>query len=605
MQYILDNIHPSLFYIGTGEIKEEPTKEDEMRLSYRLARLAVSLYHNPSMFEEMLSTHMERDEIEEIRKTIEKLGNEKGVDIEELSRKEHYTSHPVLREVTIEVWKKLQRMDLRDKYGMRNEDWKRLIENRYEMTTSSIKIPERSLYWPMGQPHIEDVIKILLKDGKPFFLELIGKAGTGKTLFARAIAEELESRSPQYKPKFSLKKALDFMCMELRSKDGKIIKGDKRDEIYHKEIVPIIRRMFPFPDVVGLPNKNVENLVDPFLLPPTWGEKIYKTVKEIKRYERVVNNLFADALVWGVAIPYLLLDAINGFLFGLSYLQLISGFNPILTSLIGITFTITSYAAYKWRTGASKSEIEQEKEDMRQTPFPLVSHPDTKIPVHFGKSMSAETLFGYTLTDKDLLPHQRFVPGFIPKGGVIIIEDHTEYTFSERNPDYGVIVEVLRDVLERRSIYLGDFGKSKGEIKTRFPVPANFYIVATGNEPIKDEMLRDRIRMRGASLETNDEVPIYPEFLREMIAAVEQYRLIVAQEEGESLLPVSIAAAYEICRRAERLAGPGRLCVEMRKVLAPLRYANRLAIMEGCDRIYPKHIREAENILRLGEYERG
>jgi predicted ATP-dependent protease len=488
---------------------------------------------------------------------------------------------------------------------MRNEDWRRLIENRYEMTTSSIKIPERLLYWPVGQPHIEDVIRILLEDDRPFFLELIGEPGTGKTLFARAIVEELESRSPHYKPKFSLKKALDFMCMELRSKDGKIIKGDKRDEIYHKEIVPIIRRMFPFPDVVGLPNKNVENLVDPFLLPPTWGEKIYKITREIKRYDRLVNNLFADALVWGVAIPYFLLEIINSFLFGPSYFQLIAGLDPKLQSILGITFTLMSYISYRWRSGFSKSEIEQEKEDIRQTPFPLVPHPDTKIPVHFGKSMSAETLFGYTLPDKDLLPHQRFVPGFIAKGGVIIIEDHTAYTFSERNPDYGVIVEVLRDVLESRSIYLGDFGKSKGEARTRFPVPANFYIVATGNEPIRDEMLRDRIRMRGASLETNSEVPIYPEFLREMIASVEQYRLIVAREEEEEMLPVSIAAAYEICRRAEILAGPGKLSVEMRKVLAPLRYADKLARKEGSKCIYPKHIREAENILRLGEYERG
>jgi predicted ATP-dependent protease len=604
MKYVLDKIDPSLFYLGTEEIKEEPTKEDEMRLSYRLARLSVSLYHNPSMFEEILSMHMEKDEIEEIKKTIKEWGDKKSVDIEELSRKEHYTSHPVLREVTIEVWKKLQRMDLRDKYGMRNKDWRMLIENRYEMTTSNIKIPKRLLYWPMGQSHIEDVIKILLEDGKPFFLELIGEPGTGKTLFARAIIEELERRLPHYKPKFSLEKALAFMCMELKSKDGKIIKGDRRDEIYHKEIVPIIRRMFPFPDIVGLPNKNVENLVDTFLLPPTWGEKIYNTMREIKRYERLVNNLFADALVWGVAIPYFLLDIINNYLFGSSYLQQITGFNPVLTSLMGITFTLMAYGTYKWRTGASKSEIEQEKEDIRRTPFPLVSHPDTKIPVHLGKSMSAETLFGYTLTDKDLLSHQRFVPGFIQKGGVIVIEDHTEYTFSERNPDYGVIVEVLRDVLESRSIHMGDFGKNKGEVRTRFPVPANFYIVATGNEPIRDEMLRDRIRMRGASLRTNSEVPIYPEFLREMIAAIEQYRLIVAKEEGEELLPVSIAAALEICRRAERLAGSGRLSVEMRKVLAPLRYADKLARKEGSNCIYPKHIREAENILRLDEYER-
>jgi predicted ATP-dependent protease len=495
-------------------------------------------------------------------------------------------------------------MDLRDKYGMRNEDWRMLIENRYEMTTSSIKIPERLLYWPVGQPHIEDVIRILLEDDRPFFLELIGEPGTGKTLFARAIVEELEKRSPHYKPKFRLKKALDFMCRELKGKNGEIIKGDKRDKIYHKEIVPIILKMFPFPDVVGLPNKNVENLVDPFLLPPTWGEKVYKVVREMKRYERHVNNLFADALVWGVAIPYFLLDVINNFLFGSSYLQLISGFNPILTSLMGITFTLMSYASYKWRTGASKSEIEQEKEDISQTPFPLVSHPDTKIPVHFGKSMSAETLFGYTLTDKELLPHQRFVAGFIVEGGVIVIEDHTQYTFSEKNPDYGVIVEVLRDVLESRRIYMRDYGKSKGEVRTRFPVPANFYIVATGNEAIGDEMLRDRIIMRGASLMTNSEVPIYPEFLREMIAAVEQYRLIVAQEESEELLPVSIGAACEICKRAERLARPGRLCVKMREVLAPLRYADKLARKEGSDRIYPKHIREAENMLRLGGYER-
>jgi hypothetical protein len=68
MKYVLDKIDPSLFYLGTEEIKEEPTKEDEMRLSYRLARLSVSLYHNPSMFEEILSMHMDKDEIEEIKK---------------------------------------------------------------------------------------------------------------------------------------------------------------------------------------------------------------------------------------------------------------------------------------------------------------------------------------------------------------------------------------------------------------------------------------------------------------------------------------------------------------------------------------------------------
>ena len=183
-------------------------------------------------------------------------------------------------------------------------------------------------------------------------------------------------------------------------------------------------------------------------------------------------------------------------------------------------------------------------------------------------------------------PHERIVPGMIHRanGGVLFIDEVA--TLSPKSQH-----ELLTVLQEKKYPITGQSEHSSGAMTRTQPVPADFVLVAAGNEETIAKMhpaLRSRIRGYGYEIHINHDM----DDTSENQMKIAQF---IAQEvvKDKKIPHFSIFAVEEIINEAKRRAGTsGKLTLHLRELGGLVRAAGDLAKEEG------KSIAEKDHVIR-------
>ena len=189
-------------------------------------------------------------------------------------------------------------------------------------------------------------------------------------------------------------------------------------------------------------------------------------------------------------------------------------------------------------------------------------------------------------------PHERIIPGMIHRanGGVLFIDEVA--TLSPKSQQ-----ELLTVLQEKKYPITGQSEHSSGAMTRSEPVPADFVLVAAGNEETIIKMhpaLRSRIRGYGYEIHMNYDM----EDNEENQNKISQF---VAQEvvKDKKIPPFSRAAVEEIINEAKKRSGTsGKLTLHLRELGGLIRAAGDLAREENKEVVEPEHVIKARVLAR-------
>ncbi len=183
-------------------------------------------------------------------------------------------------------------------------------------------------------------------------------------------------------------------------------------------------------------------------------------------------------------------------------------------------------------------------------------------------------------------PHERIVPGMVHRanGGVLFLDEILLLSPKSQQ-------ELLSILQEKKYPITGQSEHSSGAMTRTQPVPADFVLVAAGNEETIVKMhpaLRSRIRGYGYEIHMNHDM----DDTLENQMKIAQF---IAQEvvKDKKIPHFSLAAVEEIINEAKRRAGTsGKLTLHLRELGGLVRAAGDLAKEEG------KNITERDHVIR-------
>ncbi|MBI2106056.1 ATP-dependent protease LonB [Candidatus Woesearchaeota archaeon] len=183
-------------------------------------------------------------------------------------------------------------------------------------------------------------------------------------------------------------------------------------------------------------------------------------------------------------------------------------------------------------------------------------------------------------------PHERIIPGMVHRanGGVLFIDEVATLTPKSQQ-------ELLSILQEKKYPITGQSEHSSGAMTRTQPAPADFVLVAAGNEETIEKMhpaLRSRIRGYGYEIHMNHAM----DDTEENENKIAQF---VAQEvvKDKKIPHFSREAVEEIISEAKRRSGTsGKLTLHLRELGGLIRAAGDLAKEEG------KEITERTHVIR-------
>jgi ATP-dependent Lon protease len=189
-------------------------------------------------------------------------------------------------------------------------------------------------------------------------------------------------------------------------------------------------------------------------------------------------------------------------------------------------------------------------------------------------------------------PHERLVPGMVHRanGGVLFLDEVAILTPKSQQ-------ELLTILQEKKYPITGQSEHSSGAMTRSEPVPADFVLVAAGNEETIAKMhpaLRSRIRGYGYEIHMNHDMPDTSE---------NKFKIaqFVAQEviKDRKIPHFSKAAVEEIINEAKRRSGRSeKLTLHLRELGGLIRAAGDLAKEENKSLTEKIHVLRAKSLAR-------
>jgi Lon-like ATP-dependent protease len=585
----------SVFDIGGEACKRCCLYNHERCVANGIAIELLHLYPKREDFKKELRKHVIESEASEIEKIIEKYETEHNTDVKELlenlDKREYFLLYNELKN---KIWQKLL-TDRKDVFGMRNEDWKKL---RFTHEIPVWNAETDLLKYVIGQEQLVEAAQLIAHAGIRRNIEMLGPPGTGKSLTAEGISQEIQKRDPVIELPYRYKKAKKFLCLELLNKDGIKVSGSKVHDYYERKIMPKILNQLPHGVVDVLSFYNYDNPLRPFirLLPPGWGNKFKEQTEAREAMAEDAKHCLID-LGMASFVSMFGYYIISNIVAGLPLITTFGFFFPL-------TGILTTYVFYKifWGAGMIRGKSNVRK----RTPKVLVNNEACKIPfidatgsraMELLGSIRHDPLQGAGLGDPE---HLRLQQGKIHEanGGILFI-DEAESIFDPSNADYMIMVSALRTAMEDGVFDIRYHGGAGGggsfNVSTYNKLPTRFILIVGGNKPITDPAIRNRMFARGYQVFVNTDMPNIPEYRRRTVGFVEQWRKIEKSKRGEEYLRFTKDAAIEVLKISEEMADKRKsLTVRFRDLGGYVMAANDLAKKEGLDCVYAKHVKEAK-----------
>ncbi|MAG45182.1 MAG: ATP-dependent protease LonB [Nanoarchaeota archaeon] len=189
-------------------------------------------------------------------------------------------------------------------------------------------------------------------------------------------------------------------------------------------------------------------------------------------------------------------------------------------------------------------------------------------------------------------PHERIIPGMVHRAnrGVLFIDEIAILSPKSQQ-------ELLTVLQEKKYPITGQSEHSSGAMTRSEPVPADFVLVAAGNEETIAKMhpaLRSRIRGYGYEIHINHDM----DDTEENKLKIAQF---IAQEviKDKKIPHFSREAVREIISEAKRRSGTsGKLTLHLRELGGLIRAAGDLAIEEGKEITERIHVLKAKSLAR-------
>ena len=404
-------------------------------------------------------------------------------------------------------------------------------------TTSELKVSPKISEQIIGQDTALSLIKKAAQHRRHIIL--IGKPGTGKSLLGQAMAELMPTAG------------------ELK-------------------------------DVLCYPNEKDPNnpLIKEF--PAEEGEKtivkVRSTLEASIATKRFYLTIFGLAFV--IFIGYFLWNTFKTTEYG--PLAIVQGVSTVIWILfIGFLLLSGAPGALKALTG------------LAMIPKPIITHKKSDpAPFLDATGAHAGALLGDVLHDPlqsgglGTPPHERVMPGMIHRanGGVLFIDEIA--TLSPKSQQ-----ELLTVLQEKKYPITGQSEQSSGAMTRSQPVPADFVLVAAGNEETIVRMhpaLRSRIRGYGYEIHMNHDMDDTEENKTKIA-------LFVAQEviKDKKIPHFSRDAIEEIISEAKKRSGTsGKLTLHLRELGGLIRAAGDLAREEKKDLVERTHVLRAKILAR-------
>jgi len=474
--------------------------------------------------------------------------------------------------------------DKPDILGMTNEDWRRI------KTTDDLPVwdpSENLIDYLIGQDHIKSIILMIAENAAQGFrrhLFITGSPGTGKSLAAKALAQEIGKR-----------------------RADKVFSSFNKDEYLGKNRKSLedILLEFNLVDVVSFKNEFFED--NPLIrcLPPGTGRPyIEKILRAQKRKDSFKHRLALGGLItWetlavaGVgAIFYNTmknssLGIVDFFKYGsqLQYMMLFGlvAFTPILIYIFGRMIM-------GQMLGGQTSE--------NKTPQLLVDRSDGKVPFIDASGAGIQGLLGsvkhdpYQTGGLGTPAHARITPGLVhlADGGVLFIDEiDSVFNDFELLKNFLTIMEEEKCKIQYHG-HSGSGGSAHNVVSE--DLPARFMLVAGGNLDSQQRLhpaLRSRIIGYGYELKVNETMENTALNRRAVARFVEQTRRLFKYERNQDLLPFSREAMIEIVYESLEMGGGKKLTTHFRDLGGVVMAASDIANTKGEKIVLPEHVLEA------------
>lgn len=466
--------------------------------------------------------------------------------------------------------------DVPDEFDMTNENWR----NFKVSSELPVKDPSKNLMeYILFQDHVVDIVKRIADSGSEGIrrhLLMIGLPGTGKSLIAEALAQEIDKRKSNSNSK---KETIDDYL------------GDdafSREEVINK---------WRIPDVISIPNKKVpSNPIIRYVPPGTGGPYIEELQINAKRKaERSGKALVAGVSIWESLVGYY---AVNSLLSGgrpLDVMFLISmlGFTPLFLYIFWNRFGGVV-------TGGQTPE--------NKMPKLLIDNSELKTPFIDATGAGSQVLFGsiqhdpYQSGGLGTPQHARLEPGLIHRanGGVLFIDEVASvFNANSNEKTLRTMLTVLED--EKYAIqHQGTDNTGSGAFNVQSePLPCRFMLVAGGNLDNYQNLhsaLRDRLQSYGYEIYMNSTADYTPQNKRKIARFVEQKIRLQEWKKGEKFIPFARDAIIEVVYEALERGGGKELTVQLRSLGGLVMAANDVAFSEKSAIVLPEHVKKGKII---------